>query len=451
MKPARPGKSAAVLSSPAPRRPQVFALLLGVVFALALLKLGNPVIMESHLVVPGDAYEFVLDPWPAAWGYGLLLAVALLGGSLLRWRRDVPRLMVILPALWLGWQILATGQSSAPTLSTLTLVHFGSCVVCFYLGLFVLGRQAEPNQFWIPLLIGFAFVMLSGFLQHFGGLEATRQYFWNEIYPKSNNLPPDLVKRMSSTRVFATLFYPNTLAGVILLWLPIQLAVIWSWRTRFTPGARGLLMALVSGAGLACLFWSGSKGGWLLMLVLGFGGILALPFSRRLKLALVGGVLVLGLAGFVIKYAGFFQKGATSVVARFDYWEAAAKITAAHPLLGSGPGTFGQSYKAIKRPESEMALITHNDYLEQACDSGIPGFLLFTSFVIGCLVLTWRRARGQQSGVRWAVWLGLLGWSLHATVEFPLYIPALAWPAFALFGWLLAQPANPIDTSPAVS
>jgi hypothetical protein len=36
-----------------------------------------------------------------------------------------------------------------------------------------------------------------------------------------------------------------------------------------------------------------------------------------------------------------------------------------------------------------------------------------------------------------AIWLGVLGWSLQSLVEFGLYIPALAWPAFAFLGWLL--------------
>jgi len=31
----------------------------------------------------------------------------------------------------------------------------------------------------------------------------------------------------------------------------------------------------------------------------------------------------------------------------------------------------------------------------------------------------------------------LLGWSIQGVVEFGLYIPALAWPAFLFLGWLL--------------
>jgi len=41
--------------------------------------------------------------------------------------------------------------------------------------------------------------------------------------------------------------------------------------------------------------------------------------------------------------------------------------------------------------------------------------------------------------LHFATWLGLLGWSLQSLMEFGLYIPALAWPAFTLIGLLLGN------------
>ena len=185
---------------------------------------------------------------------------------------------------------------------------------------------------------------------------------------------------------------------------------------------------------------------------------------------------MLGLAGFFGKYAGFFEKGATSVSARFDYWRAAARTALAHPLSGTGPGTFSIAYQALKRPESEMARLVHNDYLEQASDSGIPGFLFYTAFIAGVVVLarpnrdpaqtqslpfrSWFRGSkvqaqvhpsrgvhshigvntaGSETPILFAVWLGVLGWALQGFLEFGLYIPGLAWPAFAFMGLLLGR------------
>ena len=96
------------------------------------------------------------------------------------------------------------------------------------------------------------------------------------------------------------------------------------------------MMAVAALAALACLYWSGSKGGWLLALALVIVSAMFLPIKRRLKIGLVVVVLALGLAGFTAKYLGFFKKGATSVVARGD-WQAALKTTAAHQFLAPAP------------------------------------------------------------------------------------------------------------------
>src|ERR1041384_4104178 len=110
------------------------------------------------------------------------------------------------------------------------------------------------------------------------------------------------------------------------------------------------------------------------------------PVARRWKLLLIGVVLAGGLAGFFLKYAGFFQRGATSVSARFDYWRAALRTVAAKPVFGTGPGTFSIAYEAIKRPESEMSRLTHNDYLQQASDSGLIGFATYATFMAWGLI-----------------------------------------------------------------
>jgi O-antigen ligase len=260
---------------------------------------------------------------------------------------------------------------------------------------------------------------------------------------------PEYLKKLSSTRIFSTLFYPNALAGALLLFLPIILNRVWAARRQLTAGARAFLLLAIAIGALGCLFWSGSKGGWLLMLLLGLVALLQLHLPKAFKLLLLSTVVVLGLAGFFVKYATFFRKGATSVSARFDYWSAATRTAIANPIFGTGPGTFAIPYQTIKRPESEMARLAHNDYLEQASDSGFPGFLAYTTLVVGVTFYTGRRVLGShpteaagnpQTPPNWlllTLWLGLLAWALQSFFEFSLYIPALAWPAFTFMGLLL--------------
>jgi hypothetical protein len=158
--------------------------------------------------------------------------------------------------------------------------------------------------------------------------------------------------------------------------------------------------------------------------------------SRQIKIGLAALVLACGLAGFFWKYSLFFQKGATSVSARFDYWRAAVQTSTDKPLFGTGPGTFAIPYKELKKPESEMTRLVHNDYLEQACDSGVIGFLAYAALIVCSLIYAFPRAGAGWN--RFVVWLGLVGWGLQGFAEFGLYVPALAWPAFTLLGWLSA-------------
>jgi O-antigen ligase len=412
----------------------IFAGVFGAFLGLTLLKFGNPPIMEKYVSAPTDGYEFLIGyPWPIGWGYRLLILVAILGVFVARRGPRVWRGILALPLIWLGWQCLAAIQSVDAQLSGLTVRHFAACVACFYLGFFSLDHS-NRRSFWIPIAGALVLVLVLGFEQHFGGLEATRRYFFLYMYPKLADVPHDYIKKLSSNRIFGTLFYPNALAGALLLLMPPVVAVVLDTR-RMTTAAKSVLAGAIAVASFVCLYWSGSKGGWLLMLLAGVVALLRLPVKRQLKLAVLAVLLMGGVTGFALKYAGFFQRGATSVVARFDYWRAALQTTAEKPLWGTGPGTFAIPYEKIKRPESEMSRLVHNDYLEQASDSGILGFLVYTAFIGFTLWLT--RPAATTDRLRFAIWLGVLGWSLQSWFEFSLYIPALAWPAFTFMGFLL--------------
>ncbi len=444
--------------------------------------------MEKWVAPPSNIFEFLVNsPWPLSWAYALLAGVALLSIRVCRLNPRPPLWLASLPLVWFAWAVLSGMTSVDHGLSHLTLEHLGACVACFYLGLFALSRVDDLWAFFIGLLGGMVLVFAVGFDQHFGGLAESREYFYRQMHLYPQNVPPEFIKKINSTRIYSTLFYPNSLAGAVLLFLPILLVAGVQLRDRLQaytrskgpalaaivgaaiaclylyilnskvgwilailvglamvlPVPRSILPALLALAASACLFWSGSKGGWLLLLLLGLIALLRLPFGKQLKIALVTVILLGGLAGFFLKYAGFFRKGATSVVARFDYWHAAIQTTKSHPFLGTGQGTFAIPYEKIKRPESEMARMVHNDYLEQASDSGVPAMLAYSILIVGGLVWTYRRtilrADPGEAGLIFAIWLGVLGWSLQCFFEFSLYIPALAWPAFAFLGLLLGR------------
>lgn len=424
-----------------------FAAAVGLWLGLALLKFGNPVILDHLVGAPGNFEELLWQAWPVSWGYGVLAGVIGLGLAAMGWQWQRRHWLVWLPVAWLVWQGVASVPTVDAPLTRMVLKHFAACAASFYLGLLLLSRVRDLRWTWGLALVGFLGVLWLGLDQHFGGLEATRQYVRQQ--PDWQQLPAEYLQKLESNRIFSTLVYPNALAGAVLLWLPVSALSAWRLTRRLTPPTRGVVTGLVAAGALACLYWSGSKGGWLIALGLAAtAACLKLKLPPRLKLGLVAVLVAGGLAGFFVKFAPYFRKGATSVGARFDYWSAAIRIARERPLTGSGPGTFSVLYRRIKAPEAEMARLAHNDYLEQASDSGLLGAVLYTTFIVGSMLRLRRVA--EDNPETFAVWLGLLGWSLQGLVEFGLYIPALAWPAFLFFGWLwaLAPPPGAARSSP---
>lgn len=433
-----------------PARQVCFTAALGLWLGLALLKFGNPVVLDSQVRTPETFLEFIVASWPVAWGYGLGAVVLLLGIFSGPWTKPKWSPLFFAPLVWLVWQFVAGTQTLDADLTGATLQHFTACVVCFYLGYFALSQSRVLWPLWAGLSAGLFVVIAVGAEQHFGGLEQTRKFFYEQ--PDWQSYPPDFLKKIASNRIYGTLFYPNTLAGAILLVLPVALGFAWQMsREKFEASARWALLVLIGAAALACLYWSQSKAGWLIALLLGGVAWWRSPVSAKWKRAALVGFLVFGLAGFALKYSGYFEKGATSASARLDYWRAALHIWKENPLVGTGPGTFSIPYRAIKAPESEMTRLTHNDYLEQASDSGAPGFAGYLCVVLGTMIFAWRRSLPDGDWLKFSVWLGLLGWSVQGLVEFGLYVPALAWPAFLLLGWFLATPVNRIDNPPGAA
>ena len=470
------------------QKDRVFLILTSVWLFTALFLFGNPVILDylhpPKSVLLGDESPSNVRPYLGilvVLGLACVLGFSRLAKPKLQLPAGVPKWLAWLPSAWLGWQLLSFLQTENEAMSLATVIHFASCLAAFYLGLFVLGRMRLAKLALWGATLGLMLNLADACIEKFGGLEQTRNNIIEQIESgkldpatlpakvqdagktippeiekqiatlppgtaaKVRQLPIELVKRMYSTRLYGHMFYPNALAGVILLLLPVSLALVLGQGRWRLP--RAVLALGLAAVGLACLYWSGSKAGWLIAIALLGAWFLHLPVPKKLKLGLAGAAMVLGLAGFAVKYADYFDRGATSVGARFGYWSAAAQTAMKEPLLGTGPGTFQIAYKRHRAPGAEPTRLTHNDYLQQASDSGWPGFALYAAFIGGAAWILARRRLDDPLLI--AVRLGLLAWALQGFVEFGLYIPALAWPAWLMLGWLLASPTNWFDKSAA--
>lgn len=412
--------------------------LLGLLLGLGLLKFGNPVILDRLVETPRAVAEWIFFAWPVRWGQWLLAPLAV--WALARaaappgpWPRAVWAL-----AVWFVWQFLSLFTSIHPGLSRVTVIHFAACLACFAIGFVALRPAPHLHRFGLVMAPFFAWMVWTGWEQHFGGLEATERMIqsvpgWQDQYPK------EYLDRMAKRRVFANFVSPNAFAGALLLLLPLVTHSLVNGATRLTPPSRRVISGTLAAASIGCLFWTGSKSGWLIALVL--LAVTAMRFIpwRKARWLAAGAVGVAGVAGFLVTFAPYFRAGATSLSARADYWRAATSTALGNPWLGTGPGTFGKAYAEVRHPDSEMTHLAHNDYLEQASDSGWVAFLCYLAFWLAVLLGSARSVLTGGDRGRFVVWLGLLGWCLQGVSEYHLYVPALSWPAFFLAGWLLAR------------
>jgi hypothetical protein len=446
----------------------IVPLLFGLFLGLTLLKFGNPVILDSKVAAPISLSEAWSDTWPPRWSIWFLVPFILIGvgsaiANKLRWPSS--RWLWILPVIWFGWQIVSATQTVDRSLTALTLKHFGGCIACYFIGGFLPGDERRFRLLLLGLLAAFTICLVRAVDQKLFEFPQERQMLleggrtgWTNFAPEvfvqmkndgiivtTNGVDvanPMMMAKYEKGRVHGTLVYPNALAGAILLLLPVTLTLAVNSTRRFRTLTRAAAIALALFLGLGSLFWTGSKSGWLIAVAMLAVCLFRLKWSVRGKWLALALVIGLGLAAFAVRFHGYFVSGATSVGARFDYWHAAVQNTKEHPLFGSGPGTFQKAYALLKAPDSEMARLAHNDYLEQFSDSGITGGLSYAAW-IGLLLWTLgRRIWRVAEPVGFAVFIGLLGWFAQGLSEFSLYVPALAWTAFALVGCLVKVTGN---------
>jgi hypothetical protein len=454
---------------------QFYALAFGLFLGLCIWKFGNPVILDHIIYTPRSPSEWLNEAWPPHWVNWLLLPLVLAGAALV-WQHKMSRWpspwLWLLPLAWLGWQFVAARQTVDADLSAATLWQFSGCVACYFLGAFLFSPRAAQHLLFIGMFVALTFCLIRAVDQRLFEFPVNHQVLVEGERVGWTNFPPATVLEMKQTgiiittngvevanpvilekflkgRVAGTLVYPNALAGLILLLFPVALTLAFGATQKMRKPIRLAVIALTVFLGGAAFFWSGSKLGWLVGIGLAGMFALRLDWPKKIKFAAVATVLIFGLGIFAVRFQHYFSTGAHSASARLDYWRAAVQTTLSKPVMGTGPGTFQRAYAQIKAPESEMARLAHNDYLEQFSDSGIPGGLTYVAWVGLALVVIGKKFWRNADKVGFAVFAGLLGWFTQGFGEFELYIPALAWIAFTLLGALVAVEINQFDKKSA--
>jgi hypothetical protein len=350
-----------------------------------------------------------------------------------------------LPLAWLLTQMAATPRSINVQTSVDTVLFFAVCVVVFHAAARWVRDEKAADCVFGALAAATAVVCIVALQQRFGGFAATREYAAAHLNPAT--IPDDLRLKLTSNRVFGTLVYPNALAGFLVVAFAPVLA--WLWRKVNGRMTKAVVLAVAGGLMVFCLVLTGSRGGFAALTASVMAGVacLAPRHSPRHPLSgsmsglrrLVIGVVALATLAVVFAAAqrgGLMHMGRSSLGARLDYWNGAVRIAKDHPWLGTGPGTFGSVYTKYKTATTEEAQLVHSSYLEMWCDSGVAAFTVFLALWVVAVGDAFRLVRRRGDAVSAAVCAALVGWTVHGLVDFDLYVPGVAVPAFALLGIL---------------
>lgn len=224
-------------------------------------------------------------------------------------------------------------------------------------------------------------------------------------------------------REFGTFTTPNLFASWLVTLLPLavfgvilrRMAYAWWIRTLFAFGTL---------AGTAALFATGSKGAILALLI----GLVVCVAGLGLRRSVTTGtlaVVILAVMAFGISgstLTGRISTAQTGQAHSSEFrkltWQATGKMIAAHPVTGTGAGTFGTSFGPYATAGWTAA--AHNAFLQTAAETGIPGLILFVLALGSVFFSLVRSLRGGVDGALPLVAAvgGLTASAAHNMVDF---------------------------------
>lgn len=361
--------------------------------------------------------------------YGILLSLALLllaAGRTARWTTALLPAYVLFQVLPLPVTALRLlSPARAQMLDALAPVGAGTnwaslsvfpagtfqyfLLVCGYLAIFLLVREAAWSAAW-PILLIAALEAALGIWQHFVGAAAEMQ---RGTYANRNHF-----------------------AGLLEMALPfaVMYAAAVSRRGRNALAACGAWA--LAGLLFIGIVYSFSRMGFVASLFSLFVMGALLGSSRRrwvaaglLVAVVLGAFVFLPPDALILRFAQLASAGGLTANGRTELWSETIPLIRAYLPFGCGLGGYETAFYPFKK--SGMLVtddFAHNDYLQLLAELGVPGFLIVAA---GAFWITRRAVRGavalQDPEKRYfavACAGALAAILLHSTVDFNLYIPA---------------------------
>jgi len=231
--------------------------------------------------------------------------------------------------------------------------------------------------------------------------------------------PPD---PFQGTLLYGPVGYANALG--ILVALSLVLAIGLLLETDGVLGRVALVAAAVVGS--VALLLTSSRGAWLATIV-GLLTLAGLRASRR-TLVVAGTIVTLGLCATVA------MAPSVAMGDRPAFWRAAVSDASAHPLLGSGAGSF-DDYWLDHRTIGAFVEDAHSLYLETMAELGVVGLALLGCALFVPLSAAARR-RDPLAPIAAAAYVAFL---VHAGLDWDWEMPATTLAGLALAAALIGN------------
>jgi O-antigen ligase len=354
----------------------------------------------------------------------------------------VPRVLLIAVTATITWTAITAFTSTNRALSMQSVWWLAATSVVF-LCTYAQIRRRGDGALWIILIPAVINALVA---------LAQAMDVW---HPFPTDAPPG---RMSTVGLLGN---PNDLAAFLVLPGIVAIALSFSGRAKSLSAIAGVtivagilasvtitaIAALVLGA-LILVLARKSRAALLLLLVLAVGAAALVvvdgPVHRRLE---SGREL---LANRDFERLSSYRLGSSLV---------AIEMIRDHPFVGVGPGTFGWNYFEYRllvadkyadwlgtaNPLSRSAESfgeAHNDHLETAAESGIPGYALFLSWMV-LIVVSNVRTPGKTPMNRALALAMVAAFAVTTLGLFPMQIAATTSSFVFVAAHLFARPDNP--------
>ena len=313
-----------------------------------------------------------------------VIALALAGAALLRGPLETPRTarpLALLLGAWTAYSLASLAW--APSFHTAALHALKLAAVVLAAAGLAFSPAARVR--WQPLLL--LAVGVAALIAALGVGEVL-----SGKAPLPGWLDPAHHASVKS-RAASTFANPNLLAAYLALALPPALGL--SLAAEGTSAA--VLAAVPAAAIFAGLVLTFSRGGWVACAAgLALFALLVRRHPARRRLACLAAALalvVLAAAGQVVERASTLgSTGELGIHQRVELYRGVLACIAQRPLAGWGLHSFETIYPRFRTVGGYYPLDAHDDLLQVAVETGLPGAALYAALLLAVLGAAWPRA-----------------------------------------------------------